>query len=123
MYSPIRSEQELNAERRKQRKSPMTPAAKPAFELLIEHHAANPQIGPGVALLAFVPPTEGDSIRDQAVTLLEAVARKNPARSVRGQAALGLARLDMEKFQRAESKADPDFVRLTAATEKALEGI
>ncbi len=99
------------------------PAGKPALELLLEHHAANPKIGPGIALLAYLPPLERDSIYRAAVALLEAVAQKNPDRTVRGQAALGLARLAMEKFRLAESKARPDTERLADTAEKAFSGI
>lgn len=99
------------------------PAAKPALDLLIEHHATNPKIGPGIALLAYVPPTEQDSIHGQAVALLQAVAQKNPDRTARGQAALGLARLAMERFRLAESKASPDTESLADAAEKAFTGI
>ncbi len=99
------------------------PAVKPALELLLQHHAANPKIGPGLSMLAYLPPPEKDVIYGQTVALFEAVAQKNPDKTVRGQAAFGLARLAMEKFRSAEFQAFSDTARRAEAAENAFEGL
>lgn len=95
------------------------PAAKPALALLTEHHADNPKLGVGVALLAHLPPHEWDPIYSQSVALFKAVVDRNPDKTVRGQAAYGLASLAMEKFRAAESRSRQDVDRLAAAAEAA----
>lgn len=99
------------------------PAAKPALQLLIEHHAANPKIGPGMALLAHVPPTKQDAIYGSATALFNAVVQQNPDKAVRGQAAFGLARLALEKFREAEARDRKDTDRLAEVAETAFEGV
>jgi peroxiredoxin len=99
------------------------PPAKAMFELLNEHHAANPKIGKGIAILAYYPPSEADTTHHQAVALLKAVAEKNPDRGARGHAAIALAWLAKQKFQLAESKAAPETERLAAEAEKQFETV
>jgi thiol-disulfide isomerase/thioredoxin len=57
------------------------------------------------------------------VNLLNAVVAKNPDRTARGQAALGLAWVAKRKFQQVESKANPDAGHLAAEAEKAFESV
>ncbi len=99
------------------------PPAKAMLELLNEHHAANPKIGKGIAILAYYPPSEADTTHRQAVALLKAVAEKNPDRAARGHAAIGLAWLAKRKFQLAESKAAPETERLAAEAQKQFETV
>lgn len=67
------------------------PAGAPALELLAQQYADNPKIGTLVAYLAYYLPSSRYPSRVPAVELLKAVLSKNPDRTARGQAALGLA--------------------------------
>jgi thiol-disulfide isomerase/thioredoxin/cytochrome c556 len=98
------------------------PAGKAALELMLEYHALNPKVGKAVAILSYYPPYDVPAFAP-AGRLLKAVAEKNPDRTTRGQAALGLAWLAKTDFQVAESKAAPEAERLAAAAEKALERV
>ncbi len=94
---------------------------KQGMELMAEYHAANPKVGKTIATLAYYPPNEGEPNYPQALALLKAVAEKNPDRTARGQAALGLAWQAKEKFRMAESRGRDDAGRLAADAEKAFE--
>ncbi len=96
------------------------PFGKSALELMAQHHAANPQIGKTIAILAYYPPVETAPPYRPAMKLLEAVAKKNPDRDARGNAALGLAWQDMRKFTAAEAKGSADVDALAHRAEKAL---
>jgi thiol-disulfide isomerase/thioredoxin len=94
-----------------------------ALQLMAEHHAANPGIGPMIALLSYYPPNSKDPAHAPATNLLHAVATQNPDRTARGQALLGLAWLKKRMFDRNQSDpaAQPD--QLAAEAEKALQQV
>jgi thiol-disulfide isomerase/thioredoxin len=99
------------------------PSGKQALELMAEHHAANPKVGKSLAILAYYPPNEGESNYPSAIALLKAVVEKNPDRTARGQAALGLAWQAKYKFQMAESRGRDDASRLADEAKKAFETV
>lgn len=99
------------------------PAGPPALEIMTRQYADNPKIGSVIAVLAYYLPLENDPSYGPIVDLLNAVVEKNPDRTARGQAALGLAWLAKRKFQQAESKANPDADHLAAQAEKAFESV
>jgi hypothetical protein len=97
------------------------PAGKPALELSAEHHATNPKVGKIIAWLAYFGPHESFDAHAAAFTLIEAVAKKNPDRTARGQAVMALALQAKQKFAVAEYKKSPDLDKRAAAAEKAFE--
>jgi peroxiredoxin len=99
------------------------PSGKQALELMAEHHAANPKVGKSIATLAYYPPNKFDSNYPSAIALLKVVVEKNPDRTARGQAALGLAWQAKEKFRMAESRGRDDASRLADEAEKAFETV
>jgi thiol-disulfide isomerase/thioredoxin len=101
------------------------PAGASALELVSRQYAANPKIGKGIAVLAYYFPWTSTNFPSYqpAVDLLNAVADKNPDRTARGQAALGLACLAMREFQLAELDANLDADRLAAKAETAFETV
>lgn len=68
-----------------------SPYTQLAMELMARHHATNPAVGKTVALLGHLPPIKRFPIYPAFFDFLTAVAAKNPDRTARGQAALGLA--------------------------------
>jgi thiol-disulfide isomerase/thioredoxin len=99
------------------------PAGPPALKIMTRQYADNPNIGNVIAILAYYLPRTNDPSYQPAVDLLTAVAEKNPNRTVRGQAALGLALLTKREFQQAESKGNSDDDLLAAKAEKAFESV
>ena len=93
------------------------PPGKAALDLMIEHHAANPKTGKAIAALASSPPyDEKFPTYSETVNLFNAVLERNPNRTVRGQAALGLALLAKQKFGHAAYKGFPSAPGLCHAS-------
>jgi thiol-disulfide isomerase/thioredoxin len=105
------------------------PVGKAALELMAKHHAANPKVGPRIARLSYYQPLPNNASHGAAVELLERVAKENPDRTARGQAALGLAGVAYRRFGLAEYEAskDPakraDVDRAAAEAEKAFDEV
>jgi peroxiredoxin len=99
------------------------PAGKQAMELMREHHAANPKVGRAIANLAYAPPEPNEPGHAEALGLIHAVAEKNPDRTARGQAVLGLAFESRREFSRADDRRQPRAERLAQAAEKAFEAV
>jgi thiol-disulfide isomerase/thioredoxin len=95
----------------------------PALVLLLKHHGTNMNIGPLVATIGYFLPIEEYPFHAPAVDLLRAVARHNPDRTARGNAMLGLARLEKRGFSRVESKGGSEAARLAAKTIAAFEQV
>jgi thiol-disulfide isomerase/thioredoxin len=93
------------------------------LELMTEHYAAAPSIGNAVAGIAYYIPWSGSPSHQPTVNFLKAVAEKNPDRTIRGQAALGLASLTKRRIQRAEWDADPNLGHIIGEAEEAFEAI
>jgi hypothetical protein len=96
---------------------------KPMMELAKKYYAADPRIGKAIAILAYYPPHEAAENHVAAVELLKAVAEKNPDRTVRGQAVLGLAWVAKKKYQAAEYRQKPNADGLAVAAEKQFEDV
>lgn len=94
-----------------------------ALRLMAEHHAANPGIGPMIALLSYYPPSSKAPAHAPATNLLHAVAMQNPDRTARGQAYLGLAWVKKRIFDRNQSNSAAQLDQLAADAEKALEQV
>lgn len=99
------------------------PVGKPAMELALEHHAANPKIARVALLLGQVGPREGDAGSEPAWKLIRAVAEKNPDKTARGSAAYSLANSALQKFAAAEYKKQKDTDELAGVAEKAFEQV
>jgi peroxiredoxin len=99
------------------------PPGKAAMKLMTEHHATNPKVGKAVAVLSYVQPWPTDPAYDEALALLRTVAKVNPDRTARGNAALGLAWLVKRDFELAESKGKSDTNALAAKAEASFEQI
>jgi thiol-disulfide isomerase/thioredoxin len=95
----------------------------PTLEIMTSQYAENPKIGKVVAVVSYYLPEESNPSHAPAVALLSAAAEKNPDRTARGQAALGLAWLAKHKFQQAELKGNPDANELAAQAEQAFESV
>lgn len=98
-------------------------AGKPGLELATEHYAADPRIGKAVAWVEKYFPRGQGAPEDEAAAFIQAVAKKNPDRTVRGQAAMGLAHRAGDRFAVAEYEKSPDVEALAAEAEKAFEGV
>lgn len=107
---------------------------KAALQLMTRHHAANPKIGGAAGRVALYPPHGLPLPQDKsipaysdaygpAMDLLKAVAAKNPDRTARGQAALGLALQVKRACKFTEYKAAPEAGRLRSEAEQALEAV
>jgi len=110
------------------------PVGKFAFDLLTEHHAANPKIGKAVALLAYYLPYDFSNYKKgddpitipfsaQAVALLKAVSEQNADRTARAHAIYGLAGIAMEDFKMAESRRKGNTEELALAAEHEFERV
>jgi thiol-disulfide isomerase/thioredoxin len=100
------------------------PAGLPALELVAAHHAANPKVGKIVAWLGSAHgPSKRDAEEAHAVAqkLIAAVAEKNPDRTARAQAHVGLAWQKIVTFYAAQYKRAPDTEKLAAEAEAAYE--
>jgi thiol-disulfide isomerase/thioredoxin len=97
------------------------PVGKPAMELVLEHHVANPKIGPVVFVLAQIRRFQRSREAPPGDALLKAVAEKNPDKTVRGQVAVARAWEAKGKFDVAERKKQKDADELAAAADKAFE--
>ena len=80
------------------------------MELATAHHATNPKVGKIVAWLGYYTPPEGEASRSAALTLIRAVADKNPNRIARGQAVMALAWQVKQQF--AEKEAEQELYKL-----------
>jgi hypothetical protein len=98
------------------------PAGKPAMDLMTEHHAANPKIGKVVAWIGRLRPRQGET-EAAAISLIKAVAEKNPDKTARGQAFLAIAWDANWKFGAAEFKGAPEADRLAAEAERIYEAL
>jgi hypothetical protein len=96
------------------------PIGKPALEMTIEHHAANPKVGKIIAWVGYFPPRRSEN-EALAYALIDAVAQKNPDRAARGQAYLAKAWQAEARFAVAEYKSLPDVDQLATEAEKAFE--
>ncbi len=99
------------------------PAGVPCMEILREHHAENPKIGPAIATLASYPPYDKAPSHHQAIDLLKTVYAKNPDRVIRGYAAFGLAMVAKRRFEKAALEEPASQSRLFDDTIKALEKV
>src|SRR5207249_2141715 len=99
------------------------PSGIPAFNLMTEHHAANPGVGKVVTQLVYNCPTEQFRPKEYAAAnaLIRAVATKNPDRTARAQAHLALAYKTFCKFAVAEYKRAPDEEKRAADAIAAYE--
>lgn len=82
-----------------------------ALRLMAEHHAANPGIGPMIALPSYYRPSSKAPAHAPATNLLYAVATQNPDRTARGQAYLGLAWLKKGKRAARQGRAGGRYCR------------
>ena len=98
-------------------------AGKPALELATGHYAADPRIGKAVAWVEKYFPIGAGAPSDEAAAFIQAVAKKNPDRTVRGQAVMGLAHRAGDQFAAAEYEKSPDVEALAAEAEKAFEAV
>jgi hypothetical protein len=80
------------------------PYGKQAIALLRDHHATNPKIGKSCGFLGYY----GESQNEPTLALLRAVSEKNPDRTARGHAFLGLARLTRNKARGMEYRKQGD---------------
>ena len=96
---------------------------KPAMELTLEHHAANPKVGKMILVLGRFGPHEGHENHKLATDLVRTVGEKNPDKTVRGQVAVVTAWKAKEKFEAAEYKKQKDADELAAVAEKAFEAV
>lgn len=99
------------------------PVGQPAMELALEHHVANPKIGPVVFELAQIRRLSRSGDAPPGDALLKAVAEKNPDKTVRGQVAVARAWEAKGRFDVAEQKKQKDADELAAAAEKAFERV
>ena len=98
------------------------PAVNTGIDLMTEQYADSPKIGSTLANLAYyLLPEQSPPYRSAMDRFLEAVAGKNPDRTVRGQAALGLAWEAKHEYGRAESDMGPAVDALAVKAEKAFE--
>ena len=95
------------------------------LSLLIEHHAANPEIAKGLSILSYVCPERlPEEPNDGLVSkLFQAVIEKNPDQIARGHAALGQAKLARRAFAIANRKDSPDARTLGAIAEGQFEAV
>ena len=95
------------------------------LSLMIEHHAANPAIGKGLAVLAFYLPEwlPDVPIDEPAAELFQAVIEKNRDKTVRGHAVLGQAKLSRKKYVRANLHGAADANKLEALAEEQLQAV
>jgi hypothetical protein len=80
------------------------PYGKKAIELLRDHHVANPKIAKSCAFLGSF----GQSDSEPTMVLLDSVGKKNPDRTARGNAFLGLAQLTKNKARGLEYRKTGD---------------
>jgi thiol-disulfide isomerase/thioredoxin len=100
------------------------PAVNAGLDLMTRQYADSPKIGTTVANLAYyLLPDQSPSYRSGMDMLLETVAAKNPDRTVRGQAALGLAFEAKHEYGTRESDPGPATDALAAKAEKAFEAV
>ncbi len=100
-----------------------TDVGKSAMELTAEYHAGNPKVAPAVRSIANMAQYQGSSGHPAVTALLKAVAEKNPDRTAKGYAAMGLAGQSVGDFHTAEHKNGPDVEKLAAETETKLEAL
>ena len=93
-----------------------------ALTLLIEHHAANPELGRGLSIIAYYPP-DTPPASELTARLFQTVIEKNPEKTVRGHAALGLAWMAREKFVRADVNGVANARDLAAIAENQFETV
>ena len=79
------------------------PPGLPAIELLLRHHSKHSEIGPLIATLGYFLPIEEEPFHAPAMDLLQRSALGHPDRTVRGNAALGLAFFAKRRFTEAET--------------------
>jgi hypothetical protein len=99
------------------------PAGKAALEMANEHYSADPKIGKVVAWVGYYFPRGQGGAEDEAAALIRAVAAKNPDRTARGQATMGLADQAETKFAVAEYRKSPDTEALAVEAEKAFQAV
>jgi thiol-disulfide isomerase/thioredoxin len=102
------------------------PPGKPMFALVEEHYAANPKIGQWIAMLGAIPPSKPDEgACPEVLSLFKAVIEKNPDRTVRGHAAMGLAWAKRRGYGRARihNKSAKDIDSLKADAELLFEAV
>ena len=99
------------------------PAGVPAMELATAHHATNPKVGKIIAWLGYYTPPEGEASRSAALTLIRAVADKNPDRIARGQAVMALAWQAKQQFAEKGDNNSPEVETLAAKAEQGFEAV
>lgn len=100
-----------------------TTDGKTAMELMAKHYAASPKVAPVVRMLGRYPLPEGLPAVAARTALLKAVVEKNPDRTARGYAAMGLASQAVNKYTQADRQKKPDADKLAVAAEKQLEAL
>jgi thiol-disulfide isomerase/thioredoxin len=99
------------------------PTGPACMQLLAEHHSGNPDIAKLIALLAYYVPHRKSDSHAEAVALLQSVAEKNPDRTARGHAYLGLATSARSKFEDAEFLSSSDLEPLRRAALEAYKKV
>ena len=99
------------------------PAGVPAMELATARHATNPKVGKIIAWLGYYTPPEGEASRSVALTLIRAVADKNPDRIARGQAVMALAWQAKQQFAEKGDNNSPEVETLAARAEQGFEAV
>ncbi len=95
-----------------------------AIQLLADYQAANPSIGKTIALTSYYFPYPFQKSAFQALTTLDReVLEKNPDRTVRGQAALGLARRALHLSEVAMHQRQPDAQKLATDAIAAFDDV
>jgi thiol-disulfide isomerase/thioredoxin len=88
-----------------------------AVTLLLEHHAANPEIGQLCSVVGYYGGVE----HEPSLNFLRAVLERNPDRTARGQACLGLARLTWTKAKRLDYQKTGDSAPIHREAERLFE--
>jgi thiol-disulfide isomerase/thioredoxin len=93
------------------------------MKLVVKYHITNPRIGKLVAWVAYYAPHPDLYPKESAAAkeLMRAVAGKNPSKTARGQAYLGLAREAYTRFAVAEYQRASNVEKLAAEAEDAYE--
>jgi thiol-disulfide isomerase/thioredoxin/uncharacterized cupredoxin-like copper-binding protein len=100
------------------------PGGPRALALMNEQYAQEPEISSMLATLTWNFPFPRSPCYQSALNLLNSVVAKNPDRTARGHATIGLAWLAKRKFQEAEYKGDPaELGWITEETVKVFESV
>ena len=99
------------------------PAGALGLEIMKQQYSDNPKIGSLIADLSFYLTVDNVSFLHLGVDFLNLVIEKNPDRTVRGQAVLGLGWVAKQKFMEIEWQDIPDTNHLALQAEAAFERV